>query len=281
MKILYTTDIHGSYWKYEKIFDLAENLELDIVINGGDMLPFGNFLNQDLFIKNFLDSHFSKFNKKKIYFLTMLANDDLLIFDELFNQICNKYRYVISIAQNRFKLRKYEFIGMNLVTDLPFILKDRARKDNEKFEFPSQFGTAIVSTLNGWKEIPDWYSYAARIPTIEEELNNLIIPDDFRKTIYIIHMPPADLGLDECHDGRKVGSKAIYNFILNNQPLLTLHGHIHESPEISGKWYAHLNQTLCIQPGQSQIHENYLIYTLIDLKTLDIDRFQLKRPNQE
>ncbi|MFX0058617.1 MAG: metallophosphoesterase [Candidatus Hodarchaeota archaeon] len=279
MKILYATDIHGSRWKYEMIFEVAENLEVDIVINGGDMLPFGDFLNQDKFIKNYLDSYFSKFNDNKIYYITMLANDDLLIFDELFNQICNQYKYVISIAQRRFKLQKYEFIGMNLVTDLPFVLKDRVRKDTENFTFPKQFGTAMISSLNGWKKIPDWSSYVANLPTIEEELNNLIIPDDIRNTIYIFHMPPANMGLDVCYDGRKVGSKAIYNFISKYQPLLTLHGHIHESPETSGKWHAYLNETLCIQPGQSLFHEKYLIYALIDLETLNIERFQVKNLN--
>ncbi|MFX1356015.1 MAG: metallophosphoesterase [Promethearchaeota archaeon] len=277
MKILYITDIHGSRWKYEKILEIADNLEITMVINGGDMLPFGDFLNQDKFIKNFLDSHFSEFNDKKIYYLAMLANDDLIIYDELFNTICNKYKYIISIAQQRFKFQKYEFIGMNLVTDLPFALKDRARKDTKDFILPKQFGTAMISSLKGWKKIPDWYSYISSLPTIEEEFENLITPDNFKDSIYIIHMPPANIGLDICHDGRKVGSIAVYNFILKYQPLLTLHGHIHESSEISNKWFTYLNQTLCIQPGQSNFHEDYVKYVIIDLETLNIDIFQIKK----
>jgi len=277
MKILYITDIHGSRWKYEKILEVVDNLEISIVINGGDMLPFGDFLNQDKFIKNFLNSHFSEFNDRKIYYLAMLANDDLIIYDELFNTICNKYKYIISIAQQRFKFQKYEFIGMNLVSDLPFALKDRARKDTKNFILPRQFGTAMISTLKGWKKIPDWYSYVSTLPTIEEELENLIVPDDFRDTIYIIHIPPANIGLDICQDGRKVGSIAVYNFLLKHQPLLTLHGHIHESPEISNKWFVYLNQTLCIQPGQSNFHENYVKYVKIDLETLNIEIFKLTK----
>ena len=95
------------------------------------------------------------------------------------------------------------------------------------------------------------------------------------QTIYIIHTPPSNLGLDVCHDGRKVGSKAIFNFIKKNQPLLTLHGHIHESPDVSGKWYSKLGKTICIQPGQSHHYQDYLIYVIFDLKTMQFERFQV------
>ena len=277
MKILYITDIHGSSWKYEKVLEIVEKLKVNMVINGGDMLPFGDFLNQDKFIKNFLNSHFSEYNDRKIYYLAMLANDDLIIFDELYNKICDKYEYIISIAQKRFKFQKYEFIGMNFVTDLPFVLKDRARKDTKDFTLPKQFGTAMISTLKGWKKIPDWYSFVSSLPTIEDELENLIIPDDFRNAIYVIHIPPANIGLDVCYDGRKVGSIAVYNFLLKHQPLLTLHGHIHESPKISNKWFAYLNKTLCIQPGQSNFNEDYLKFVVIDLETLNFENFQIRK----
>jgi Icc-related predicted phosphoesterase len=49
---------------------------------------------------------------------------------------------------------------------------------------------------------------------------------------------------------KEKASKAIYNFLERNQPLLSLHGHIHESPDPSRSWYAKLGSTLCIQPGQ-------------------------------
>ena len=115
------------------------------------------------------------------------------------------------------------------------------------------------------------------VTTIEDELENLIIPDDFRNAIYVIHIPPANIGLDVCYDGRKVGSIAVYNFLLKHQPLLTLHGHIHESPKISNKWFAYLNKTLCIQPGQSNFNEDYLKFVVIDLETLNFENFQIRK----
>ncbi|MFW9896438.1 MAG: phosphoesterase, partial [Candidatus Thorarchaeota archaeon] len=53
---------------------------------------------------------------------------------------------------------------------------------------------------------------------------------------------------------------------------LSLHGHIHESPNVSGKWCSKLGKTISIQPGQSQQGEDFLIYVLIDLETMKIER---------
>jgi Icc-related predicted phosphoesterase len=142
--------------------------------------------------------------------------------------------------------------------------------DTEDYVFQQQLGTAILSTHDGWKEIDNWIQYAKSLPTIEDEMVSLVTPNDMRKAIYIIHMPPANLGLDECINGMKVGSKAIYNFFKKNQPLISLHGHIHESPEMSGRWHAKLDNTLCIQPGQLMP----LTYVVIDLTTMDCKRYQ-------
>ena len=277
MKILYVTDIHGIKWKYEQIYHKALSLKIDVVINGGDMLPFGNFFKQDDFLINFLNNYFSKFEDAKIYYLGMMGNDDLLIFDDLFEETCNRYHYIHSIAQKKFEFGKFEIIGMNWVTDLPFALKDRARKDTRNFVFPKQFGESVVSSPNGWITIKDWYSYVENLPTIEEELKDLVIPDNMGNTIYVFHMPPINLGLDMCHDGRRVGSKAIYDFIKKRQPRITLHGHIHESPRVSGHWYSFLDKTLCIQPGQSLFNEKNMIYCIIDIEKMNYKRFSLNK----
>jgi len=40
-----------------------------------------------------------------------------------------------------------------------------------------------------------------------------------------------------------VGSVAIRRFIAKHQPLLTLHGHIHESARITGAWRDRIDRT--------------------------------------
>jgi Icc-related predicted phosphoesterase len=276
MKLLYVTDIHGIEWKHNKIFEIAKSSKVDVVINGGDMLPFkGNLLHQDKFITGFLDEYFSKFEANRIYFLGLLGNDDLGIFDDLFQKTCDKFSHVVNIAQTKYQIQgsKYEFIGMNWVNDLPFGLKDRARKDTKDFKHPKQVGKQYLSTPDGFKRLEDWLSYTETLPTIEDELRNLVKPSDISNTIYVFHNPPANLELDVTHDGKKVGSKAEYAFLKENQPKFSFHGHIHESPLISGRWYSELGKTICIQPGQSHQNEETLIYVIINLETMSFERF--------
>jgi hypothetical protein len=157
---------------------------------------------------------------------------------------------------------------MNWVVDYPFRLKDRCRKDTPDYIFQQQFGTGLLSTVNGWKELDNWCEYADTLPTIANELQLLPPPTNMQQTIYVMHMPPAHLGLDVCGHGKKVGSIAIYQFLRAYQPRYTLHGHIHESPEMSGIWKASLGKTMCIQPGQMAQYT----YVIIDVEMNTIER---------
>lgn len=263
MKILFVTDLHGDEKKYDMLFEAARAHRVDVVINGGDMLPktYGELDRQGEFIEKVLNKHFYLFDSNDIHYFCCLGNDDIKVVDELFEKTCEKHPFVFNLAQRKLELWGYEFIGFNWVVDTPFRLKDRCRVDTPEYEFQEQFGSALFSTPDGWKDRDDWEEYAHSIKTIEEELKDLVRPSNMLKTIYVIHMPPWKLGLDVCSSGLKVGSKAVYEFLEKNQPFLSLHGHIHESPEVSGKPFAKLGKTICIQPGQPED----FTYVLIDL----------------
>jgi Icc-related predicted phosphoesterase len=269
MKIVFTTDLHGEIWKYDRLLKAAHDFRAAVVINGGDMLPkAGNLFDQGRFITGYLEKHFEKAAEIGISYLCYLGNDDLRVFDDLFDRTCGKYRGVVNLAQRKCDIGTFEFIGMNWVVDYPFRLKDRCRMDTKDYAFQMQFGTGLLSTQEGLEELPDWFATARTLPTIEDELDRLPKPKNMSQSIYVIHMPPSKLGLDVCANGSEVGSKAIYNFMEKNQPLLSLHGHIHESPEISGIWHAKLGNTLCIQPGQL----TSFTYVTIDLETMEFER---------
>lgn len=275
LKILYITDLHGSLWKYDQSLKLAKEHQVQIVINGGDLYPKGGDLfEQDNFITGYLKEHFEKFNEAGIHYLCYPGNDDLQIFDGLFESICKPLPFIHCMAQRKVEIEGYEFIGMNWVVDYPFRLKDRCRIDTQDYVFQQQFGSGVLSTRDGWKELEDWCSYARTLPTIEDELEKLPKPEDIQKSIYILHMPPARLGLDKCANGSEVGSKAIYQFIEKQQPLLTLHGHIHESPRMTGLWFNEIGRTVCIQPGQLDDFS----YVIIDLPEMKYERFTMPRP---
>jgi len=264
MKILFTTDVHGNTHYYDELCKVARETDVNVVINGGDMLPKDRDLfAQDQFISTHLANHFSELNNAGIRCLCYLGNDDLGIFDGLFEETCGRFPLVTNLAQRLVDVDGQEFIGMNWVVDYPFRLKDRCRKDMENYLFQPQLGAGVLSTPTGWKDIADWQSYAASLPTIEDELKALPRPQRMSDAIYVIHMPPRGIGLDECWSGAQVGSRALTRFLAKNQPRLSLHGHIHESPRVSGEWKAAVGRTTCIQPGQG----SSFTYVIIDTQT--------------
>ena len=116
MKLMLTTDIHGNTWKYKTLVREAMKIKPDIVINAGDMFPNDNNLyRQKEYIENQINEHFRAFNEAGIYYLCFPGNDDLMVFDMLFKEVCNQYPYVRDLAQRRVKILGYEVIGMNFV----------------------------------------------------------------------------------------------------------------------------------------------------------------------
>jgi len=295
MKVLYFTDLHGSRWKRERIVELAIAQKVNVVIDGGDILP-GDSTTFDQ--EYFLRSQFTEFCRamanNNVYYLTMLANDDPRIFDAQFNQILSENRrWLFNLAQARVFIDGYEFIGMNWVVDHPFRMKDRCRLDCAGAPIGGQLGVPYVFEGMAKKRlIYDWSSYIGGLPTIMDELNGLPEPEDVNKTIYVIHMPPFGLKLGTVGRKKKVrikqrtrikkmlvdlGSQSVRTFIEKKQPWLTLHGHIHQSPTLTGVWKVQLGNTLCIQPGQKGSWSpdgDKLTYVLIDLETRAAERFE-------
>jgi uncharacterized protein len=105
--------------------------------------------------------------------------------------------------------------------------------------------------------------------------------DDPRRAVFMIHVPPYDSGLDtapildetlrptiSAGDVLRgpVGSTAVRRLIEERQPLLAIHGHIHES---GGE--RRIGKTLCINPG-SEANHGILRGYLIDIGEDGIER---------
>ncbi|MGE5189182.1 MAG: metallophosphoesterase family protein [Gemmatimonadota bacterium] len=267
---VYVTDLHGSRWKYERSLGLADEAGAKLLVNGGDMLPHGRMHeDQALFIRDFLDPYFAECQARGIRFLLIPGNDDLAAHDPLLDAACARYPLVANIARKGVSLGPYDFIGLDLVADFPFKLKDRARMDTRDAAFPPQSAGGILSVPGGWREIPDWPAYARTLPTIQDELASLPAPRDANRAVYLLHGPPAGLGLDVCRGGTAVGSQAVLRFVERVQPLLALHGHIHESPEVSGAWRGAVGRTVCVQPGQAY---DTLTAVVGDLEAMTFER---------
>ena len=103
-------------------------------------------------------------------------------------------------------------------------------------------------------------------------------------TIFNLHAPPYNSTLDNApaltEDLRPitkggsvvmdpVGSKSVFQAIDQVQPLVSLHGHIHES-----RGQTHIGKTLCVNPG-SEYHDGVLHGVIVELAKEEVIMHQL------
>ena len=259
-KILYTADLHGNKEFYKKLIEKAKENEIKAVVIGGDLCPRKtgtleeSILFQAEFLKNFFIPELSKLNKD---IFVIMGNDDFRV-----NETILKNNNIKYIHKNRHKIFNKNIVGYSFVNPTPFRLKDWEKFEDEKQEMPRQFHDEEIITIE--KEQG----------TIKEDLDNFIKLSNPKKTIYVMHAPPFNTNLDVINDGTHVGSKAIREFIEKHQPYLTLHGHIHESPKISGSYIDKIRNTACINVG-SRYPENKLNCIMIDIDNLDLKYIEL------
>jgi Icc-related predicted phosphoesterase len=127
---------------------------------------------------------------------------------------------------------------------------------------------------SGWSNVTPWHTYReeaddklrARFDAMLSQLK------DPRNSVFNLHVPPYGSTLDDVPEltedltpklgGRSlipVGSHAVRDVIKEYQPLLGLHGHIHE-----GKGAVRIGKTLCINPG-SMYEQGRLLGAVVNL----------------
>lgn len=277
MRFIYTSDIHGDINKYELIIDLCKENNIEYLVLGGDLFSKerGDRIQiQKEFIDNYLDSYFDKLNKENIKVILIMGNDDLVIPSNYFFKTIKKYKNVYDINRKEVVIDNISFIGLNVVLDAPFRIKDNVVTEKGQ-EMPAQLSDQIyIDNCSKVISVKEWEEYRkTKLPLMEDELKALPKPSK-DKVIYVLHDPPYGVGLDVCHNGFKAGSNAIYKFIEKSNAYLSLHGHIHESYDITNTWKVKIGNTTSIQMGQSMI-DGPLHYAIIDTNKNTID-FNIK-----
>jgi len=260
MKVLYTSDLHGEISLYQDLLALANSSSAEIIALGGDLLPsfppskrYEDMIpNQRIFIDGFLLTFLKKIlvttSVRQIFLIP--GNWDVgypYLFRELIEGI-------IDLSQKNYRLKNgYELIGYPFVPPTPFRPKDYEKMDDPEAPWPPQKNPSYIRVSEQTDRFLsiDPHGYLRERGTIWEDLNRLTKPINYKKAIYIMHSPPFGTKLDLIQGGKSAGSRSIKTFIEGNQPLLTLHGHIHESPEVSGTYIHRIGETLSVNPGQS------------------------------
>ena len=296
MRVFYATDLHGSEVCWRKFLNAAKFYDADVLICGGDMtgkamIPIvedGDSYELTLAgvsqrVSRDEVSEVEKQVSRKGYYPVRMTSSQVAELQQdpkkvqtLFTeQMCKTVERWMQLAEEKMKdskVRVFVAPGNDDEIEIDEVIANAKRVELAEGRCIDIGGYEMISS--GWANPTPWHTYRE---APEEELARRMEPmiaeiKNMERAIFNFHPPPYGTNLDEApaldenlkplHGGRAlrhVGSKAVREAIDRYQPMLTLHGHIHE-----GKGMTRLGKTLAINPG-SAYEEGMLLASIIQL----------------
>ncbi len=309
LKIFYVTDIHGSEICWKKFLNAGPFYGADIVIVGGDitgkaMVPIvernGHWETTLQDFHEVLDTEDEvRAIETKIlnrgYYPIRVSNEEYRHMQEDADAVDKRFKEVmiegterwIAMADDKLKGKVTRVIVCPANDDMfeidPILqsghvveMGDEEPLELEGFEMVS-FGWTNPTPWDTFRELPE-EQLGERVERLLEKVH------DPSRTIFNFHAPPFGVGIDEApaldenmnlvgggRALRPVGSPSIRAAIERVQPVLGLHGHIHE-----GKGAARIGSTLVLNPGSSY-EEGVLQGAIVNLdaKKKKVKNYQL------
>ena len=303
MKLFFVSDIHGSETCFRKLVNAGRFYGVDVLIMGGDLagkelVPIvdgtARFRGGDFVFKN--DGELGDFERRVAAvggytlrtdeaFVTRLKSEPGLAEQTLRELIVERTRAWVELARQRL-----EGTGVRLLIGL----------GNDDFEelIPhldagpvayAKDGTIDLGDFElvslGWSNPTPWHTNReCSEDELADKLAQAINGADPERTIFNIHVPPYDCGLDlvprldETLQIQLVGgqpdmvpvrSTAVAEAIADHQPVLSLHGHVHQ-----GRGSTRIGRTVVVNPG-SEYDDASLLGALIEVKPNKVKRCQL------
>jgi uncharacterized protein len=282
MRIFFATDIHGSEVCWRKFLNSAAFYKADLVVLGGDvtgkaMVPItahsgywqvtlrGETLRLDT--KDELDTIIARIRNSGFYpaivsqeELAHLGANEGAVDQRFSEEMISSLDRWLDMADGKLRGGDIPCIlngGNDDIFEIDDIIESSPCVSFGEGKLLDLGGFSLVSM--GWTNPTPWDTYreapeaelAARIEAVAG-----LVPD-MGRAIFNFHAPPYGTGLDEApaldadlrpmHGGavmKPVGSTAVRDAILAHQPMLSVHGHIHESRAIR-----RMGRTLAINPG--------------------------------
>jgi Icc-related predicted phosphoesterase len=271
---LFVSDLHGRETRCLKLFDAIARERPRAVFIGGDILPhYGARGAAEDFLSDFFLAELARLRDRlgaaypRVF--VILGNDDGRHDEETLEE-ASRAGLVSYIHGRREALDRWTVYGYSYVPPTPFRLKDWERYDVSRHVDPG-----CIPPEEGVRTVRAPLD-EIEFSTIKDDLASLAGSDDLERAVFLFHSPPHASGLDRAAlDGMKidhvpldvhVGSIAIRRFIEERAPLVTLHGHVHESARLTGAWRVRIGRTLALSAAH-------------DGPELALVRFDLENPD--
>jgi len=308
-KLFFATDIHGSDICWIKFLNAGKFYEADVLILGGDMtgkavVPVvhqgGKNYRMTLLEQSFnitTDEELQDMTKRvrsRGYYPYLTTPDEISELEknpervsEIFNQeVLKVVQQWMELADKKLEgtsLKVYCSPGNDDMDQVDDIIRSSRRVVLVEGQV-TPLDSHHEMVASGWSNRTPWDTHR------EEDEDQLEVRyeammsqlKDPRNAVFNIHVPPYKSGLDEAPELDKdlrpvlagqslkpVGSTALRKVIEKYQPLLSLHGHIHE-----GRGSTRIGKTLCINPG-SMYEQGTLLGAIVKLGSNKIENYVL------
>jgi Icc-related predicted phosphoesterase len=299
VRIFFATDVHGSETCWRKFLNSGAHYGVDAIILGGDMtgkalVPVvhdGGDAWHATLLENRHDLEgeeaveaFEQVVRRRGYYPFRTTPEELREYEDdperadrfFHEQMLATVERWMALADERLEgseILCFVCPGNDDQFDVDDVIRKARHVELAEGRVVELDGFQMAST--GWSNPTPWKTYreegedelAARIEGVVAQ-----VTAQPEQTIFSLHCPPYGSGLDEApeltedmrlkHAGRApvpCGSKSVREAIERHQPVLSLHGHIHEARGTS-----RIGKTLCINPGSSY-EQGELLGALIDL----------------
>jgi uncharacterized protein len=299
VRLFFATDIHGSETCWRKFLNSGKHYEADVIVLGGDMtgkalvpvIHDGDdrwhatlLENREELVGEEALAAFEDAVVRRGYYPFRTTPDELreLEADEprwrkLFHdRMLAKVERWMTLADERLQgsgIECYVCPGNDDQLDIDPVIQDARGVRLAEGRVVDVQGFQMASS--GWSNPTPWYTYREEEePKLGERIRRIVeqVTAAPERTIFALHNPPYRSGLDDAPQltadmrlkdaGRAthpVGSTSVREVIEEFQPVLSLHGHIHEA-----KGSTRIGRTLCINPGSSY-EQGQLLGAVIDL----------------
>ena len=275
LKCLFISDLHGNESKYDRLFQYIAGSPPNALFLGGDLtrsiMNISSKKSNNNFFSSYILTELQKLKKslKELYpqIYIILGNDDSKIFEDEVIDI-EKYGLWHYIHEKHVKWMDYDIFGYSYIPPTPFLLKDWERYDVSRFIEPGSIAPEDGIISFGDKDPENKYK------TIKLDLENIANGKNLNRSIFLFHSPPYKTLLDRGDlDGRLIdhvavdvhlGSIAIRDFIRKYQPVLTMHGHVHESTRLTGSWKDIIGRTHCYNGSHDGPELSIIIFNPAD-----------------